>query len=73
VHFTPWHSDPSVRRAWGFESPDIDIDARFIYVHERDADMTVATRRRSEHVARIVSTKLRKVCTTPFPKHCKVD
>jgi len=47
--------------AWGFEWPDCDFDARFIYVHERDDDMTVATCRRSEHVARIVSTKLTNI------------
>jgi predicted nucleotidyltransferase len=32
-------------RAWGFESPDSDFDARFIYVHERDWYLSIDDKR----------------------------
>ena len=32
-------------RAWGFESPDSDFDARFIYVHERDWYLSIDEKR----------------------------
>lgn len=32
-------------RAWGFESPNSDFDARFIYVHERDWYLSIDDRR----------------------------
>lgn len=32
-------------RAWGFESPNSDFDARFIYVHERDWYLSIDDKR----------------------------